>query len=199
MKSSASEILLLTTSALSQFRSFQLRFLNFMISYVFDNKNTKAQLRWIDFDGGGLNFRKKPRPSLRSVAYPKRMLGHGYEATREPQLLRRASWSCPCTPPSFWFNGWGLMDTRYSARRSGAWRSISAIHWSSDCGYPSQWTRYLRPLRVFWWSKIFSISYSSSESSYASPGHGGSQFGNNSGLFVIAGLRRRAWKVGWIL
>jgi hypothetical protein len=46
------QILPPTTSAFTQFLSFQLRFLNFMIPDVLNNKYPKGQFRWINIDGG---------------------------------------------------------------------------------------------------------------------------------------------------
>jgi hypothetical protein len=55
----ASEILPPTTSAFTQFLSFHLRFLDFMIPYVYP----KGQLRWINIDGGVLNSFRPSRGS----------------------------------------------------------------------------------------------------------------------------------------
>jgi hypothetical protein len=88
---------------------------------------------------------------------------------------------------------------RYYYRISGVWRSSISIHWSSAMGYPNQYTRYFRLSRVSLWSRIFSISYSSSSSSKVDPDRMDSRIGNSSGSFGMMVLRRYIWKVGWIL
>jgi hypothetical protein len=91
------------------------------------------------------------------------------------------------------------IKSRYYCRTSGAWRSSASIHWSSAMGYPNQYTRYLRLPYVSLWSRIFSISYSSSSSSKIGSDRVDSRIGNSSGSFGMTVLRRCVWNIGWIL
>jgi hypothetical protein len=92
-----------------------------------------------------------------------------------------------------------VIESRYYYRTSGVWRSSVSIHWSSAMGYPNQYTRYFRLSHISLWSRIFSISYSSSSSSKIGSDRIDSHIGNSSGSFGIVVLRRYIWNIGWIL
>jgi hypothetical protein len=100
-----------------------------------------------------------------------------------------------------WYGGSVLImiESRYYWRTSGVYRSSISIHWSSAMGYPNQYTRYFRLSRISLWSKIFSISYSSSSSSKIESGYIDSHMGNNSGSLGMIVLRRYIWNIGRIL
>ena len=88
---------------------------------------------------------------------------------------------------------------KYSLINSFASMFSSCIHSSSEFGYPSQCTKNRRrPLRVPWWSRIFSIS-KVSDPSITGGGRGGSRLENRLTSLPKAGLSRLAWKVVWIL